>query len=70
MKDKPLSHAIREEPEILRRALKEMSRIQQERQLAIEAKTDPRKKLLLLMLKAKNLKLRQEEEKKAAEKIA
>jgi len=27
LKDKPLSHAIREEPELLKKALKEMQRI-------------------------------------------
>ena len=65
LKDKPLSHALRKEPEILKKALLEMSRIQRERKLTEEAKTDPRKKLLLLMIKASNMKKRQEEEKEA-----
>lgn len=56
--NKPLSHAIKHEPEILKKALIEMQRIKKERQLAIEAKTDPRKKLLYLMFKAKNHRMR------------
>lgn len=56
--NKPLSHAVRQEPEILRKALIEMQRIKKERELAREAKTDPRKKLLYLLFRAKNLRQR------------
>ena len=62
LKDKPLSYAVKNDPEILKRALLEMQRIKKERELAEGAKTDPRKKLLLLMMRARNLKLREKEE--------
>lgn len=70
LKDKPLSHAVKHEPEVLKKALLEMNRIQRERELAEEAKTDPRKKLLLLMLKAKHMKARQKEEAEMAQAAA
>ena len=68
MKNKPLSSCIKENPAVLKKALEEMHRIQQEKRLREEAKTDPKKKLLLLMLKAKHMKLKQNEEKEAADK--
>ena len=40
-----------------------MNRIQRERELTEQAKTDPRKKLVLLMLKAKRFKEKEKEEK-------
>ena len=58
LKGKPLSYAMRQEPEILKKALQEMGRIQRERKLAEEAKTDPRKKLLHLLMRASALKKR------------
>ncbi len=39
-----------------------MQRINQEKRLAEEAKNDPRKKLIYIMMKAKNMKMRQKEE--------
>ena len=56
LKNKPLSHAIKNEPEVFKTALKELARIKQEKELQEQAKTDPRAKLLLLMLKAKHAK--------------
>ena len=46
-----------------------MQRIQQEKRLGEEAKTDPRKKLIWMMMRAKNMKMRQieEEERKKLE---
>ena len=67
LKNKPLSYAIKEDPAVLKRALLEMQRIKKERELAEGAKTDPRMKLLLLMMKARHMKLRQAEEAEAVE---
>ena len=65
LKDKPLSHAIKNDPEVFKHALKELARIKREKELTEQAKTDPRAKLMLLMLKAKHMKEKEVEEKKA-----
>ena len=62
MKDKPLSHAMKDQ-KTLKRALMEMVNIERTR---IEGVTDPKKKLLALMLKAKQKKEREEKEAKEA----
>ena len=43
---------MREDPAVLKKALGELQRLQREKQLEKEAKTDPKKKLVLMMLKA------------------
>ena len=64
LKNKPLSYALREDPTILKKAMEELARINQEKRMAEAAKTDPRKKLMLLILKAKHKKEREEEAKR------
>lgn len=61
LKDKPLSHAIKNEPEVFKRALKELADQQRLLRLEKEMKTDPKKKLIYMMFKA--AKMREEEEK-------
>lgn len=51
LKDKPLSHALKDE-DLLRRAIMLTMEAQEKKRMAEESK-DPRKKLLRLMLKAK-----------------
>jgi hypothetical protein len=51
LKDKPLSHALKDE-ELLRRAIKATIEAQERKRMEEES-LDPRKKLLRLMLKAK-----------------
>jgi len=67
LKNKPLSHAIKKDPEVFKKAIAEMARIKREKELAEAAKTDPKSKLLLLLLKGKRMKEKEAEEAKAAE---
>ena len=55
LKDKPLSHAIKNDPAVLKKALQEMAYLERVKQLTEAAKTDPRQKFQLLMIKAARL---------------
>ena len=50
---KPLSDSMKGDGSILKEALGELVAIERIKKLEIEAKTDPRKKLAMLMYKAK-----------------
>jgi hypothetical protein len=52
---KPLSDALKGDSKVLKDAFEELVAIERIKKLEIEAKTDPKKKLCLMMYKAKRL---------------
>jgi len=51
--NKPLADSMKDDSKILKQAFEELVAIERIKKLEIEAKTDPRKKLALMMYKAK-----------------
>jgi hypothetical protein len=55
LKNKPLADAMKDDHKIFKEAMHELAAIERIKRLEFEAKTDPKKRLALMMYKAKRL---------------
>jgi hypothetical protein len=53
LKDRPLADAMKDDHKVFREAMHELAAIERIKRLEVEAKTDPKKRLALMMYKAK-----------------
>jgi site-specific DNA-adenine methylase len=53
LKDRPLADAMKDDHKVFREAMHELAAIERIKRLESEAKTDPKKRLALMMYKAK-----------------
>lgn len=53
LKDRPLADAMKDDHKIFKAAMQELTAFERIKRLEVEAKTDPRKRLALMMYKAK-----------------